>query len=111
MVALDLAGRKPGQLTKRTLEAIKYLGPVSERALAVLASAIARRWRELLCMVWSRRYCRVRTRRFAPGRDSWGALCGSFALLRGAGSGADASHDTALRSNGYCQVPEFCDAW
>jgi hypothetical protein len=34
------AGRKPGQLSKRTVEQMKYLGPVGERAIGVLVSAI-----------------------------------------------------------------------
>jgi hypothetical protein len=34
------AGRKPGQLTKRSLEAIEHLGPVGQRALGVLATAM-----------------------------------------------------------------------
>ena len=34
------AGRKPGQLNKRTIEAVKFMGPVGERAIAVLVSAM-----------------------------------------------------------------------
>jgi hypothetical protein len=42
------AGRKPGQLNKRAIEAVRHLGPVGERALGVLASAMEDRsvpWR------------------------------------------------------------------
>jgi hypothetical protein len=35
------AGRKPGQLSKRTIDDLKRMGPAGERALAVLVSA---RW-------------------------------------------------------------------
>jgi hypothetical protein len=34
------AGRRPGQLNKRTTEAIKFMGPVGERAIGVLVSAM-----------------------------------------------------------------------
>jgi hypothetical protein len=34
------AGRKPGQLNKRTIEAVKFMGPVGERAIGVLVSAM-----------------------------------------------------------------------
>jgi hypothetical protein len=34
------AGRKPGQLNKRTIEAVKTMGPVGERAIGVLVSAM-----------------------------------------------------------------------
>jgi hypothetical protein len=34
------AKRKPGQLSKRTIEAIKHLGPAGERALGVLVTAM-----------------------------------------------------------------------
>jgi hypothetical protein len=34
------AGRKPGQLIKRTIEAVKFMGPIGERAIAVLVSAM-----------------------------------------------------------------------
>jgi hypothetical protein len=34
------AGRKPGQLNKRTIEAVKFMGPVGDRAIAVLIAAM-----------------------------------------------------------------------
>jgi hypothetical protein len=34
------AGRRPGQLNKRTVEAVKFIGPVGERAIGVLVSAM-----------------------------------------------------------------------
>jgi hypothetical protein len=34
------AGRKPGQLNKRTIEAVKFRGPIGERAIGVLVSAM-----------------------------------------------------------------------
>jgi hypothetical protein len=34
------AGRRPGQLNKRTIEAVKHMGPVGERAIGVLVSAM-----------------------------------------------------------------------
>jgi hypothetical protein len=34
------AGRKPGQLNKRTIEAVKHMGPVGERAIGVLVNAM-----------------------------------------------------------------------
>jgi hypothetical protein len=34
------AGRKPGQLNKRTIEAVKFMGPVGERAIGVLVNAM-----------------------------------------------------------------------
>jgi hypothetical protein len=37
------AGRKPGSLNKRTIEAVKTMGPVGERAIRVLVSAMGPR--------------------------------------------------------------------
>jgi hypothetical protein len=34
------AGRKPGQLNKPTIQAVKFMGPVGERAIGVLVSAM-----------------------------------------------------------------------
>jgi hypothetical protein len=34
------AGRKPSSLNKRTIEAVKFMGPVGERAMGVLVNAM-----------------------------------------------------------------------
>jgi hypothetical protein len=36
----QVPGRKPGQLNKRTIEAVKTMGPVGERAIGVLVGAM-----------------------------------------------------------------------
>jgi hypothetical protein len=72
------AGRKSGQLNKRTIEAVKTMGPVGEHAIGVLVSAMEDAW-----VPWS---CRQLWGHIAfEGAKSWQGGCWrAVSLPRGA---------------------------